>query len=220
MERQKGTQLRKSRSTGITGTHMGNVGLHVSWKLTIPKVKADAACLCRCLVPPCSALSRIVASPPPPSNLTKELLLLSHHSPLQKLHRLGRSLLWSSNHSSDSSTEISGQLTSWSLQSPISDMGLLVPGHHRDVAGTKYKISRYPAAEGPTLMPGVFCPLPFTLASPWEVHLKPVSSTETLPGHRGRIRKVPGPPGKSLPLKKAIKDLISYHLPFQLARVL
>lgn len=148
LERQKGTQLRKSRSTGITGTHMGNVGLHVSWKLTIPKVKADAARLCRCLVPPCSALSRIMASPSPPSNLTKELLLLSHHSPLQKLHRLGRSLHWSSNHSSDSSTEISGQLTSWSLQPPISDMGLLVPGHHRDVAGTKYKISRYPAHRG------------------------------------------------------------------------
>lgn len=86
-----------------------------------PKLKKMLpSLLCRYLAPTCTVLSSIKASPSPPSNLTKELLLPSHHSPLHKLHLMGRSLLWSSNHSSSSRTEISGQLTSWSLQPPIS----------------------------------------------------------------------------------------------------
>ena len=79
------------------------------------------ALLCRCLAPPCSALSSFMASPSPPSSLTKELLLLSHRSPFHKLCLLGGSLLWSSNHSSDSRTEISGKSTHL-LESPTSHL--------------------------------------------------------------------------------------------------
>ena len=53
------------------------------------------------------------------------------------------------------------QLTSWSLQPPISDMGLLAPGHNRDVAGTKYKISRYPAHRGCHINAKCFLPSSF-----------------------------------------------------------
>ena len=37
------------------------------------------------------------------------------------------------------------RFTSESLRSLSSDVGLIVPGHNRDVAGMKCKISRYPA---------------------------------------------------------------------------
>ena len=186
-----------------------------------PKLKQTLpALLFRYLAHTCTVLSSIKASPSPPSNLTKELLLPSHHSPLHKLHLMGRSLLWSSNHSSSSRTEISSQLTSWSLQPPISDTGLTVPDHNREVAGTKYKISRYPARSRCHINAKCFLPSSFypcvSLGGSFEASFR----RRDLAGHRGRIPKVLGAPGKSPPLKKAIKDLISYHLPFQLARVL
>lgn len=154
------------------------------------------ALLCRYLAPTCTVLSSIKAPPSPPSNLTKELLLPSHHSPLHKLHLMGRSLLWSSNHSSNSRTEISSQLASWSLQPPISDTGLTVPGHNREVAGTKYKISGYPARSRCHINAKCSLPSSFYPVSPWEVHLKPVSIAETLPGTGGEFPRFWVPLGK------------------------
>lgn len=66
-----------------------------------------------------------------------------------------------------------------------------------------------------------FCPLPFTLVSP----LRGSFETNFLHKDIARAHGVNSqgsrfPLGKSPPLKKAITDLISYHLPFQLARVL
>lgn len=141
---------------------------------------------------------------------------------LYKLHFMERSLLWNTNPYPSSQNETSRKSILHSKpQIAGFEMGFIVPSHHRHIARMKYKISRYMAhSRCPINGQLAFCPLPFTLASPWEVHLKPISSIEILPGHMEQIPRVPGSPGKSPALKKAIKDLISYHLPFQLARVL